>query len=99
MPSVFVVLRLMTPSRAAPAPPGLSFRRAAQRGWMARQLQLLASIDDLRPVYLQDRYIAVEEVSDIGIGAVRREGHAFGKSAELDLAHFAHLLAVDLQCN
>lgn len=59
---------------------------------MTWQLQFVASVGDLRPVYPHDRHVAIEEVSDIGVVAVRRKGDALGKPADLDLvAYFRHL--------
>jgi hypothetical protein len=64
---------------------------------MARQLETLAGIGDLRAVNLEDGNILVEIIADQQILSVWREHRPFRQSADLEVANPADLLAVDAQ--
>src|SRR3989441_12895132 len=63
----------------------------------ARQLELLAGVDDLGAVHLEDGHVAVRIVADIEVLAVGAEHHALREAAYLDLAHLRHFFVVDLE--
>src|SRR5262249_22275059 len=77
--------------------PSWSLRGAAERSRMTRQFNLFAGIRDLGSVYLQNRDIAVEKVSNIRVSAVRRKDHTLGKTADFNFACFCNLLTIDLK--
>src|SRR5215203_1378268 len=70
-------------------------RRGTQRSWRPREFQVLPGVGDPRAVDLQDGDVAVQEISNIGVGAVGRESYALRKPAELDfVSDPSDLLAV-----
>src|SRR5262249_55149259 len=75
----------------------VSLRRTTKGCRMTRQFDLFASVADLRSVDLQDRYVTVEKVANVGIGAVWRKGDTLSKTTNFDFADSRHLLAVDLE--
>src|SRR5258708_36172389 len=81
-----------SPHRLLLSDPIASLRRAAERGRTTRQFNLFAGVADLGSVYLQDRDIAVDEVADIGISAVRRKDDTLGKTTDFNFAYFCNLL-------
>src|SRR5215204_235356 len=73
-------------------------RRGTQRSWGPREFQVLPGVGDPRTVDLQDGDVAVQEISNIGVGAVGREGYALREPAKLDfVSDPSDLLAVDLE--
>ena len=64
---------------------------------MARHLETLAGIGDLRTVNLEDGNVLVEIIADQQILSVRREYRPFRQSADREVADPADLLAVDAQ--
>jgi hypothetical protein len=63
---------------------------------MARQFDALRGVGQLAPLHPQDPQISIHEVPHIEVLPVGAENRALGKPADIDLAGFGNLLAVDL---
>src|SRR3954469_24688859 len=66
-------------------------------GWMPRQLEAFARIDDVPVFNPEDREVAVDVVADVEVTPIRREQDGLGQTSDLDLPHLRHAFAVDLQ--
>ena len=64
---------------------------------MARQFETLSGVSEPDSVDMQYRQIAIDEIADIEVAAVRAERDGFGERADIDLADIGDLFAVDLE--